>query len=73
MQAVSGTGTVVHSVRTVGGSVASHVTGAQQVPSHMFPQRSADPCTCSRHASEAAAMTARWTLAARNAARYSEV
>ena len=45
MQEVLGKGTVTHSVRTVGGIAASHVTGAHQGPSHMFPQRSAEPCT----------------------------
>ena len=62
---------VIHSLRTVGGGAASHVTGAQQEPSHMFPQRSAKPCKCYRRASASAAVKSRRTLAARSAARYS--
>ncbi len=49
---------VMHSLRSVGGGAAAHVTGAQRIPSHMFPQRRAKPCTRYRRASAPAAMTA---------------
>ena len=71
MQGNAGAGIVTHPVRIVGGGAASHVTGAQQEPSHMFPQRNSEPCTCHRHALASAVMTAQRTLAACGAARYS--
>ena len=72
MQGDTDNRSVIHSLRAVGGGAAAHVTGTPQEPSHMFPQRRAKPCTCYRRASASAAMTARRTLAACGAARYSE-
>ena len=63
---------VMHSLRAVGGGAAAHVTGAPQEPPRMVPHGSVEPCTCYRRASASAAMTARRTLAACGAARYSE-
>ena len=72
-------GAVIHSARTVGGGAGSSVTAAQQQPLHMFPERRTGRCTRYRSAKRSAVMAARrarWpvrlTLAARNAARYSE-
>ena len=62
---------VMHSLRSVGGGAAAHVTGAQRKPTHMFPQRRAKRCTCYRRASAPAAMTAQRALAACGAAHYS--
>ena len=38
MREVSGTGRVIHSVRTVGGGAGAPVHAAQQGPPHKFPE-----------------------------------
>ena len=72
MREVSFAGSVIHSARTAAGGAGSRVTVAQQRPPHMFPQRRTRRCTCYRSAKRSAVMTAGRTLAARNAARYSD-
>ena len=37
MREVADKRSVIHSLRTVGGGAASHISGTQQGPSHMFP------------------------------------
>ena len=66
------TGSAIHSARTVGDGAGSHVTAAQQRWPHMFPQRTGWPCTRDRSAELPQYVTPRRTLAACNAARYSE-
>ena len=64
MQEVLGNRSVTHSDRSVGDGAASHVTGAQQEPSHRFPQRLIARCTRYRSAESPPGVTARRTLAA---------
>ena len=66
------TDSVTCSARTVGGGADSRVTAAPQRSPHMFPQRRVGPCTRYRSAVSPPVATARWAIAACNAARYSE-
>ena len=65
-------GGVIHSARTVGVGADSRVPAAEQRLPHMFPQRVGGPCTRYRSAELPPDERARRTLAACNAARYSE-
>ena len=66
-------GSVTCSARTVGVGAGSHVTAAEQWPPHMVPHRSAGECISHRSAESSPVATARWAIAACNAARYSEL
>ena len=72
MREVVRNGSVIHSARTVGGGAGSRVPATEQRPPHMFPQRRIEPCTRYRSATSSPVVTAGRTLAACNAARYSE-
>ncbi len=72
MHAGGRTGSIAYSARTVGASVGSHVTAAEQRSPHMFPHRSAGECIRYRSAESSPAATARRAIAACDAARYSE-
>ena len=65
-------GSVIHSAHTVGGGAGSLVPAGEQRWPHGFLQRIAGRCTRHRSAALPPDLTARRTLAACNAARYSE-
>jgi len=66
------TGSITYSARTVGVGAGLRVTAAPQRSPHMFPQRSAGPCTRYCSAASLPVATARRAIAACNAARYSK-
>ena len=63
---------LTYSALTAGVGARSHVTIAPQRSPHMFPQRGIGPCTRHRSAVSPPVTTARWAIAACNAARYSD-
>ena len=72
MHAVADTGSIIYSARNVDGGEGSRVTATEQRSPHMFPHRSAGPCTRYLSAKPSPVATTRQAIAARNVARYSE-